>query len=225
MDDLLSLPSEDPLLVDDPPNNLTLEGVGSELAELSLKVDAESRSPLPALARNDGFRSELVEPPLSDRRPYSPNFLGGGMRERAGDARLLLAFELSDSPPSDFFRGEGGASDSGSRLYLGKPLRWAGRGGRGSELGGSVLLFSEAADPAPPAASCIRCCWEARPCFSSSSISLRPPDWGRSESKTLPPPPLPLPPPLTPANSGLGIFPFLCAVTGLVNPGKQQRPR
>lgn len=222
MEDLLSRPNEDPLLVE-PPNNLTFEGVGSELAELSLKVDAESRSPLPALARIDGFLSELVEPPLSDKRPYSPNFLGGGMRERAGDARRLLAFELSDSPPSDFFRG---ASDSGRRLYLGKPLRWAGRGGRGSELGGSVLLFSsEAADPAPPAASCIRCCWEARPCFSSSSISLRPPDCGRSESKTLPPPPLPPPPPLTPANSGLGIFPFLCAVTGLVNPGKQQRPR
>lgn len=216
MDDLLSRPREDPRLVD-PPNNLIFEGVGSELAELSLKVEAESRSPLPARARNDGFLNELVEPPLSDNRPYSPNFLGGGMRERAGDALLLLAFELSDSPPSDFFRGGGGASDSGKRLYRGRPLRCAGLGGRGNELGGNVLLSSEA-DPWP---SCIRCCWEARPCFSSSSISLRP-DWGSSESKTPPPPP---PPPLTPANSGLGIFPFLCAVTGLVNPGKQQRPR
>lgn len=205
----------------DPPNNLTLEGVGSELAELSLKVEAESRSPLPVLVRNDGFLNELVEPPLSDSLPYSPSFLGGGMRERAGDALRLLAFELNDSPPSDFFRGGGGASDSGKRLYLGKPLRCAGRGGRGNELGGNVLLVS-GVDPLPePLASCIRCCWEARPCFSSSSISLRP-DCGRSESKTPPPPP---PLPLTPANSGLGIFPFLCAVTGLVNPGKQQRPR
>lgn len=31
---------------------------------------------------------------------------------------------------------------------------------------------------------------------------------------TVPPP---FPPPLTLANNGLGIFPFLCAVTGLVN--------
>lgn len=173
MDDLLSRPRDDPLLVD-PPNSRTFVGVGSELAELSLNVDAESLSPLPALVRKDGFLNELVEPPLSDNRPYSPNFLGGGISERAGDALLLLAFELNDSPPSDFLRDEGGASDSGKRLYLGNPLLCAGLGGRGNELGGNVLLSSETDPVAEPPTSCILCCCDARPCFSSSNISLRP---------------------------------------------------
>lgn len=112
-DDLLSLPSDAPLLVD--PNNLTLDGGGKELAEFSLIVDAESLSQpeLDTRVLEEGFRREELDPPLSDNRPYSPSFRGGGINDLAGDARLLLAFELKESPPSDFFRG---SSESGNRL-------------------------------------------------------------------------------------------------------------
>lgn len=83
--------------------------------------------------------------------------------------------------------------------------------------------------------SCMRCCCELKPCFSSSNISplscrdtvaategceetsvcRKPPDSNR---------PVPLAD-VTPANNGLGIFPFRGAMPGLENPGKQQRPR
>jgi hypothetical protein len=217
VEDLLSLPNDPPLLAAaPPPNSLTLEGGGSELAELSLSVEAESRSP-PLRDLWFGFLSEELDPPLSDSLPYSPNFLGG-TSDLAGDALLLLAFELSESPPSDFLRS-GGVSPSASLLLAprrrGRPQRCEeGRGGRGSELGAGQRL-----PPSEPglrsAVSCMRCCWEARPCFSSRSMA--------PGSYIATPPPAPLP--VTPANSGLGIFPFLCAATGLVNPGKQQRPR
>lgn len=89
IDDLLSLPTEDPLLIGEfLLNNRILEGDGKELAELSLKVEAESLSP-PELTRGlgVGFLKDELEPPLSDNLPYSPNFRGGGIRERAGDVR------------------------------------------------------------------------------------------------------------------------------------------
>jgi hypothetical protein len=114
VEDLLSLPNDPPLLAAaPPPNSLTLEGGGSELAELSLSVEAESRSP-PLRDLWFGFLSEELDPPLSDSLPYSPNFLGG-TSDLAGDALLLLAFELSESPPSDFLRS-GGVSPSASLL-------------------------------------------------------------------------------------------------------------
>lgn len=138
-DDLLSLPKEEPLLVA-APYKRTFDGGGKELAELSLNVETESRStefPLCNLA--EGFRNEALEPPLSDKRPYSPNFLGDGISDLAGDPLRLLAFELNESPPSDFLRG---ISFSGRRLYspirLGKPLRCEERGGLGRELGGKL---------------------------------------------------------------------------------------
>lgn len=142
-DGLLSLPNDDPLLVHvvPPPYKRTFDGGGNELAELSLNVDTESRSAeLPLRERADGFLNDALEPPLSDKRPYSPNFLGDGISERAGDALLLLAFELNESPPSDFLRG---ISFSGKRLYspirLGRPLRCdEERGGLGKELGGKL---------------------------------------------------------------------------------------
>lgn len=115
VEDLLSLPSDDPLLTV-APYILTLDGGGSELAELSLKVDAESLSPaLPTRVLVEGFRKDELEPPLSDNLPYSPNFLGGGIKDLAGEPLRLLVFELSESPPSDFLRC-GGVSDSGRRL-------------------------------------------------------------------------------------------------------------
>lgn len=111
---MLSLPKEEPLLREPPPYILTLD----ELAEFSLKVEAESLSAPAELLLN---------------LPYSPNFLGGGIKDLAGDARLLLELELRESPPSDFF------SVSGNLLYSprrrGKPERKEERGGRGSELG------------------------------------------------------------------------------------------
>lgn len=115
---MLSRPNDDPrLVVVVPAYILTLEGGGSELAELSLSVDAESLSP--ALATRgllpDGFLNDELEPPLSDNRPYSPNFLGGGINDLAGDPLRLLVFELRESPPSDFLRC-GGVSESGRRL-------------------------------------------------------------------------------------------------------------
>ena len=111
VDDLLSRPSEPPRRAAPPPNSRTLDGGGSELAELSLSVEAESRAP--ARPRCAGLRSDALEP-LSDSRPYSPSFLGG-TSARAGDARRLLAVELRESPPSDFLRG-GGVSPSPRRL-------------------------------------------------------------------------------------------------------------
>lgn len=109
MEDLLSLPKDEPLLIE-APKSLTFDGGGSELAELSLSVEAESLSPLDLTL---GFRREELDPPLSESLPYSPSFLGGGSSDLAGDARLLLAFELKDSAPSDFLRG---ISASGRRL-------------------------------------------------------------------------------------------------------------
>lgn len=109
MEDLLSRPREEPLLTA-APKNFTFDGVGKELEELSLSVEAESLSPADLIL---GFLNDELDPPLSDRRPYSPSFLGGGSNERAGDARLLLALELRESPPSDFLRG---ISVSGKRL-------------------------------------------------------------------------------------------------------------
>lgn len=222
VDDLLSLPNEEPLLME-APNSLTLDGGGKELAELSLNVDAESRSPADR-SPGEGFRNDELDPPLSDKRPYSPNFLGGGINERAGLALLLLAFELKESPPSDFLRWL--TSVSGKRLYspkrLGRPLLCEERGGLGRELGGKLSghrpdgLSVEAA---------LRCFCEVRPCFSNSSMS---PDSFREGGRRYALAPVSNSPPefeLTPASNGLGIFPFLCAVTGLVNPGKQQRPR
>lgn len=138
VEDLLSLPSDEPLLME-APKSLTLDGGGKELAELSLNVDAESLSPAD---RNlgEGFLSDELDPPLSDKRPYSPNFRGGGINERAGLALLLLALELNESPPSDFLRGL--TSVSGRRLYsprrLGRPLLCEDRGGLGRELGGKL---------------------------------------------------------------------------------------
>lgn len=104
MEDLLSLPNEEPLLAV-APYNLTFDGGGRELAELSLNVEAESLSPgFPIRVLLDGFLNDELEPPLSDNRPYSPNFLGGGINDRAGDPLRLLVFELKESPPSDFLR-------------------------------------------------------------------------------------------------------------------------
>lgn len=103
---LLSRPREDPLLSWGAPYIPILEGGGKEVAELSLIVEVESLSlpELPLLTLTDGFLIELLEPPLSTNLPYSPNFLGGGIKDLAGEFRRLLAFELRESPPSDFFR-------------------------------------------------------------------------------------------------------------------------
>lgn len=164
VEDLLSLPNDEPLLMA-APKSLIFDGGGSELAELSLNVDAESLSPADRI-RGDGFRSDELDPPLSDNRPYSPNFRGGGIIDRAGLALLLLAFELSESPQSDFLRWL--TSASGRRLYsprrLGSPLRCDERGGLGSELGGKL-------PDGPSEGAALRCFCEVRPCFSSSNMS------------------------------------------------------
>lgn len=106
-EDLLSLPKDEPLRAGDPANMRNLDGGGKELAELSLRVDAESRSPteLVAVLGLDGTLRNDVRESLSDNLPYSPNFRGGGIKDLAGEARLLLALLLRESPPSDFFRG------------------------------------------------------------------------------------------------------------------------
>lgn len=111
---LLSLPSDDPRLIEELPNKRILDGGGRELAELSLRVEAESLSPPdPTLGLDGIFLNEALDPPLSDKRPYSPSFLGGGIKDLPGEGLRLLAFELSESPPSDFFLG---ISVSGRRL-------------------------------------------------------------------------------------------------------------
>lgn len=144
-DDLLlllisPLPNEEPLLLVDTvvglvANRRIFDDVvtaGNELAELSLIVEAESRSTLERILDcSDGLRNNELEPPLSDNRPYSPNLRSdkedddeGGISERAGETRrllllLLLAFELNESPPSDFLRIDTTASspdDSPNRL-------------------------------------------------------------------------------------------------------------
>lgn len=163
LEDLLSLPKDDPRLVE-LPYIRTFDGDGRELAELSLKVEAESLSPeLLARVRAAGFLKEALDPPLSDKRPYSPNFLGDGIRERAGEVLRMLVLELRESAPSDFLRG---TSFSGRRLYSprrrGRPLRCEDRGGLGNELGGKLsahwpAVFSAFAAEVP-GDSCILCC-------------------------------------------------------------------
>lgn len=114
MELLLSLPRDEPRLTDELPNRRIFEGGGRELAELSLRVEAESLSPPePTLGLDGIFLNDALDPPLSERRPYSPNFLGGGISDLPGDGLRLLAVELSESPPSDFFLG---SSVSGKRL-------------------------------------------------------------------------------------------------------------
>lgn len=99
-----SRPSELPRLKP-PPYIRTFEGVGRELAELSLKVDAESLSPaLPLLTLVEDFLRLAELPPLSLSLPYSPSFLGGWIKERAGEARLELAFDERESAPFEFLR-------------------------------------------------------------------------------------------------------------------------
>lgn len=101
-----------------------MEGGGNELAELSLSVEAEflSLDTGVAVLLVDVFLSELLLS-LSDNLPYSPSFLGGGIRLLAGLCLFVpLPALLSESPPSDFF-----LSLFSSRLYsprrFGRPLR------------------------------------------------------------------------------------------------------
>lgn len=157
---LLSLPTEEPLRVL-PPKKPNFEGGGRELAEFSLTVDAESRS-LPELLHlnlegvGEGFLKDEFDPLLSISRPYSPNFLGEGINDLAGEFRLLLVFELKESPPSDFFRC---ISFSGNLLYSpnlrGSPLLCKDLGGLGKELGeGQCEFLLSFESPL----SCILCC-------------------------------------------------------------------
>lgn len=131
---LLSRPNEEPLRNEPPPYNLTLE----ELAELSLSVDAESLSPPAELLLN---------------LPYSPSFLGGGIRDLAGEALRLLLFELNESPPSDFFSLSGNLLYSPSRR--GRPDRSDDLCGRGKELGKAGGFWDACAWCTP---SDMRCC-------------------------------------------------------------------
>lgn len=236
-DDLLSLPKEEPLLVCWlAPNNLNFDGGGKLLAEFSLKVEAEFLSletgvvvPLVDVFLNDDRLS------LSDNLPYSPNFLGGGIRLLAGLCRLE-ELELSESPPSDFLRSW--ISLLSNRLYspsfLGRPDLCE-RGGLGKELGGKEperarndAQLSELADPElvcdTLVESCMRCCWLLRPCFSRRRISPLSCLVGGTRfcRKPVVSNRLLFP---TPASSGLGSLPFRGEALGLVNPGKQQSPR
>lgn len=223
-----SRPSELPRLKPPAPYIRNLDGVGRELAEFSLKVDAESLSPLPLLpllTLGVDFLRLAELPPLSLSLPYSPSFLGGWIIDLAGDALLELAFEDRESAPLEFLRW---GSLLSNRLYSpilrGSPERCEERGGRGKELGDGQTF-----DPSwfLSLVSAMRCFCDDRPCFSNSIIS--PFSWRFDEVKNVEEPAVNgVWPPfetVTLANSGLGSFPFLCAEIGLASPGKQHRPR